>query len=156
MEAIIKLFTIVIDWDGTCTIDTGRYGVDIQIYTTPLWPLVVWLSKEVRPRVRLILVTGNPEINEKYHNIFDEVIVRPFPHEPRETYYARYFQWKVDTIREIQPDLAIDDDMQVCRILNQDGINALWTPAFAFNGIKVGEAGECDLRPNSMLPADSE
>jgi hypothetical protein len=104
----------------------------------------------------LILVTGNPEINEKYHNIFDEVIVRPFPHEPRETYYARYFQWKVDTIREIQPDLAIDDDMQVCRILNQDGINALWTPAFAFNGIKVGEAGECDLRPNSMLPADSE
>jgi hypothetical protein len=57
------------------------------------------------------------------------------------TYYARYFNWKIEQIAALAPDLVFDDDQQICRYLNRAGIPAVWTPACAFNGI-TPEAGE--------------
>jgi hypothetical protein len=51
------------------------------------------------------------------------------------TYYARYFQWKVDLILKIKPDLVFDDDQQICRYCNKAGIKAVWVPACSYNGL---------------------
>ena len=128
----------VFDFDGTLALDSGK-DYDQPAQRAPLWQLVEYLmdcsQESGAPSNKTYLVTGRDSVQDEVKGFFDEVHCRPFPVEPANTYYARYFQWKVDTIQSLKPDLVFDDDMQICRYLNAHGINAVWTPACAFNGI---------------------
>ncbi len=127
---------IVFDCDGTLTIDTGEY--DKAPTFTPGLQLLAALANGTDHC--LYLVTGRDKCPPWLKQFFlpYRIKCRDFPVQPEETYYARYFQWKIGVITELKPHLVIDDDQQICRYLNAHNVNALWTPAFAYNGRSVG------------------
>ena len=64
--------------------------------------------------------------------------------EPKDwnQYYSQYFQWKVDTILKLQPDLVFEDDQQITRYLTRKGLSVVWVPMYAYMGIDLPiEAG---------------
>jgi hypothetical protein len=119
--------TIIWDMDGTLSYDDGKYDHDKE--WTPLLKLLRILQTEDTEN---ILVTGSEHIPIAIGKEFDQVICRPFPLEPFNTYYSRYFQWKVDTITAKKPTLVFDDDQQICKALLMKGISALWLPQYTY------------------------
>ena len=117
---------IVWDMDGTLSYDDGKY--DHPKEWTPLAELLNLMANDTYH----ILVTGSDQLEQSVREKFNKVITRPFPLEPYNTYYSRYFQWKIDTIKEIQPALVFDDDQQICRALLARGIKAIWVPQYSY------------------------
>lgn len=118
---------IIWDMDGTLSYDDGKYDHDKE--WTPLVKLLRILQTDETTN---ILVTGSDHIPIAIKKEFDNVICRPFPVEPFNTYYSRYFQWKVDTITAEKPTLVFDDDQQICKALLMKGIAAIWLPQYVY------------------------
>lgn len=117
--------TIVFDLDGCLIWDFGEYETEDFKFT----PLIVNL-KSLGKRVRLVAVTGRTVVPERVAELFDEVITRPFPVEPMDTFMERYHKWKCETISAIDPILAYDDNEAVANWLNENGIETVLVTAY--------------------------
>jgi hypothetical protein len=120
---------IVWDLDGTLLKDIGK-NYDDPSQETPL-------SVLFRSMVNIIdyiniVVTGRTELPKQLEGLFDEVNCRDWEPQDWTKYYPQYFQWKVDTILKLKPDLVFDDDQQICRYLIKKGLNVVWVPEYAF------------------------
>lgn len=127
MNEYKKTEIIVWDMDGTLAYDDGKYDHPKQ----PT-PLVRLLDQLRRPNITNILITGSDQIDPEIQKWFNKVITRPFPLEPYNTYYSRYFQWKIDTIIAEKATMIFDDDQQICRACLIRGIPAIWVPQYSF------------------------
>ena len=101
---------------------------------TPLKKLLDAMDKEGNAIHDFICVTGRTELPPELKNSFDEIYCRDWEPENWDHYYPQYFQWKVDTILKIKPDLVFDDDQQICRYLTAKGLAVIWVPQYAFMG----------------------
>jgi len=122
---------IVWDLDGTLLKDSGKdYEKPAEL--TPLYQLFNKLSGSMG--LFNIVVTGRTELPLNLKGCFDEVYCRDWMPQDWNQYYPQYFQWKVDTILSLKPDLVFDDDQQICRYLTKKGLNVVWTPQYAYMG----------------------
>ena len=119
---------IVWDLDGTLFKDTGK-DYDKCPAFTPLMTLLINMSEHEN-----ICVTGRTEIPKEVQCYFDKQYPRNWEPKDWNQYYSQYFQWKVDTILKLQPDLVFEDDQQICRYLTRKGISVVWTPMYAYMG----------------------
>jgi len=122
-----KIEIIAWDGDGTLFYDDGKYDHPKQNT-----PLVRLLDQLRRTNITNILITGSDHIESTITGWFDKIITRPFPVEPYNTYYSRYFQWKLDTILKEGVTMAFDDDQQICRACLMRGIPAFWLPQYSY------------------------
>jgi len=122
---------IIWDLDGTLLKDIGK-DYDKPAQKTPLVTLAKYLQGNTD--VINIAVTGRTEIPLGYNGLFNEVYCRDWEPEDWDKYYPQYFQWKVDTIIGLKPDLVFDDDQQICRYLTKKGLSVVWTPQYAYMG----------------------
>lgn len=114
------------DLDGTLLKDNGVYGDKVEF--TPLIGLFDMLHNEKNCN---IVVTGRTNIPACWCMEFDIVYCRDWEPENWDRYYPQYFQWKVDTILKLKPNLVFEDDQQICRYLTKKGINCIWVPEYA-------------------------
>jgi hypothetical protein len=117
---------IVWDLDGTLLRDTGK-DYDQPAVFTPLFKLL-----QATGNCENVVVTGRTTLPAGLKTYFDKKICRNWEPVNWDNYYGQYFQWKVDTILEINPDLVFDDDQQIVRYLTKKGISCVWTPEYAF------------------------
>jgi hypothetical protein len=120
---------IIWDLDGTLLKDIGK-DYEKPAETTSLLRLLENLNEDFEN----IVVTGRTELPPNLKFYFDRVYCRNWEPEDWNKYYPQYFQWKVDTILKLQPDLVFDDDQQICRYLTRKKINVVWTPQYAYMG----------------------
>lgn len=123
---------IVWDLDGTLFKDTGKDYEKCPEFT-PLMKLCEELSSH--SQITSLCVTGRTSIPEECKYFFDASWCRDWEPEDWNTYYPRYFQWKVDTILKLQPDLVFEDDQQIVCYLTKKGVSVIWTPMYAYMGI---------------------
>jgi hypothetical protein len=123
---------IIWDLDGTLLKDTGK-DYDKNAETTPLKILLDELSEPCN-EFENICVTGRTTLPMSMQGLFDEVYCRDWQPADWDKYYPQYFQWKVDTILKLQPDLVFEDDQQITRYLTKKGINVVWTPQYSYMG----------------------
>lgn len=117
--------TVVFDLDGCVIVD---FGCDYESESFTFTPLVETV-RSLRGLVKLIAVTGRTVVPKQVADLFDEVVLRPFPVEPLETFMERYHEWKCRTIAAISPLVAYDDNKPVVDWLNLNGITAVLVPA---------------------------
>lgn len=117
---------VVFDLDGCVIVD---YGGDYESESFTFTPLVETV-KELRGSATLIAVTGRTVVPREVAELFDEVVTRPFPVEPFETFMERYFEWKCKTIAAIKPVVVYDDHEPVVDWLNRNGIRAILIPSY--------------------------
>lgn len=122
---------IVWDLDGTLFHDTGK-DYDKTPAFTPLMKLCEELS--TRGEIENICVTGRTSIPIECKYLFDESHCRDWEPKDWNQYYPQYFQWKVDTVLALKPDLVFEDDQQICRYLTKKGLSVVWTPMYAYMG----------------------
>lgn len=118
--------TVVFDLDGCVIVDFGENYESEEFTFTPLVETV----RGLRGVATLIAVTGRTVVPKEVVELFDEVITRPFPVEPFDTFMERYHKWKCETISEINPVVAYDDNKPVVDWLNANGIPAILIPSY--------------------------
>jgi hypothetical protein len=119
------MMKFVFDLDGCLLWDFGEYESEVFAFT----PLVK-LVRSLKGQVELIAVTGRLDVPQEVASLFDRVITRPFPVEPEETFMDRYHIWKCQTIADINPIIAYDDNERLVDWLNENGITAILIPAY--------------------------
>ena len=122
---------IVWDLDGTLFKDTGK-DYDQTPAFTPLMKLCDELS--THGEIESICVTGRTSIPIECKYLFNMSYCRNWEPKDWNQYYSQYFQWKVDTILKLQPDLVFEDDQQITRYLTKKGLSVIWTPMYAYMG----------------------
>jgi len=120
------MIKIVFDLDGCVIVDFGKNYESEDFTFTPLVETV----RGLRGLATLIAVTGRTVVPREVAELFDEVITRPFPIEPFETFMERYLKWKCKTIAQINPVVAYDDNEATINWLNKNGITGILIPAY--------------------------
>ena len=123
---------IIWDLDGTILKDSGK-DYEKPAEFTSLFKLFEYLNNDIN--TINIVVTGRTELPSNLEGYFDEIHCRDWMPKDWNQYYPQYFQWKVDTILSLTPDLVFDDDQQICRYLIKKGLNVVWVPQHAYMGV---------------------